>query len=71
MSMTHLNLNPLRLSVARANAKMSLQDLTKKAGCHPRYLKNNPVRVTVLAAGRIANALGVDLEWLLDEDQED
>ena len=62
-------LNRRKLEIARAKAQLSYQNLCKQAHCNPRVFSGNgPIKVTVLAAGRIAAVLGVPLENLLEDE---
>ena len=62
-------INRRRFEIARAKAQMSISELSKLAHCNARcFAGKGPVKVTVLAAGRIAKALNVELEFLLEEE---
>ncbi len=64
-----MTLNRMKVEIARAKAQLSYQNLCRQAHCNPRPFKgNDPIEVTVLAAGRIAAVLGVPLEDLLEDE---
>ena len=71
MSITHINLDPLKLKVALAKKKISQFELSQKSGCNNRYFNHDPIRVTLRSAGAIAEVLQADLEELLDSNQEE
>ena len=62
-----MRLNRQKFDVARAKRQINVVDLAKEARTNARYFSGSgPINVTVLAAGRLASALNVDLEDLLE-----
>ena len=70
MSAKYLYLDRRKFEVTRAKKQISMQELSKATRCGARYFSGNPIRVTVLVAGRVADFLGVDLDWLLADVQD-
>lgn len=65
-----MNISRKKFDIARAKAQITVTDLCKSARCSPTSLKgkSETFPLSVLCAGRVAAVLGVDLEYLLEDE---